>query len=157
MKSAWRSRGCYKSRLLTPPIDSLLRDCKHAAWPRCTKLPESCEEKQNCIAEAVSSQRGGRVPGTPPSDSLSDRGNSPDQARNLDKRYACSEIRFSCTITYPFTAAELLRQLSGEHKAISRHEPLPPLESSSASPYEIDEGSHMSYGTHIWVVGNGFS
>ncbi|KAG1882634.1 hypothetical protein F4604DRAFT_1902027 [Suillus subluteus] len=43
-------------------------------------------------------------------------------------------------------AAELLQQLSKEHEAISRHEPLQPLEFSSASPYhEIDEGSHTSY------------
>ncbi|KAG2344526.1 hypothetical protein BDR05DRAFT_961931 [Suillus weaverae] len=42
-------------------------------------------------------------------------------------------------------AAELLRQLSREHGAISRHEPLPPLEASSASPYEVDQGSHTSY------------
>ncbi|KAG1818455.1 uncharacterized protein BJ212DRAFT_1479467 [Suillus subaureus] len=42
-------------------------------------------------------------------------------------------------------AAELLRQLSSEHEATSRHEPLPPLEFSSASPYEVDEGSHTSY------------
>ncbi|KAG1836360.1 hypothetical protein DFJ58DRAFT_865167 [Suillus subalutaceus] len=42
-------------------------------------------------------------------------------------------------------AAELLQQLSKEHEAISRHEPLQPLEFSSESSYEIDEGSHTSY------------
>ncbi|KAG1882628.1 hypothetical protein F4604DRAFT_1902019 [Suillus subluteus] len=42
-------------------------------------------------------------------------------------------------------AAELLRELSREHEAISKHEPLPSLEFSSASSYEIDEGSHTSY------------
>jgi hypothetical protein len=31
------------------------------------------------------------------------------------------------------------------------------LESSSVSPYEIDEGSYNSYGTHFCVVGNWFS
>jgi hypothetical protein len=42
-------------------------------------------------------------------------------------------------------AAELLRRLMRQHEAISRHESLPPLESSSVSPYEIDDGSHNSY------------
>lgn len=42
-------------------------------------------------------------------------------------------------------AAELLRQLSREHEGISRHEPLPPLEISSASPYEVDQGSYTTY------------
>ncbi|KAG2079797.1 uncharacterized protein F5147DRAFT_762778 [Suillus discolor] len=36
-------------------------------------------------------------------------------------------------------AAQLLQDLSREHGAISRHEPLPPLEYSSASPYEADQ------------------
>ncbi|KAG2151421.1 hypothetical protein DEU56DRAFT_752330 [Suillus clintonianus] len=39
-------------------------------------------------------------------------------------------------------AAELLRQLSRENEATSRHEPLPPLETS---PYEVDQGSNTSY------------
>ncbi|KAG1717589.1 hypothetical protein EDB19DRAFT_1710518 [Suillus lakei] len=38
------------------------------------------------------------------------------------------------------TAAELLRQLSKENGAISSHE----LKSSSASPYEVDQGLHTS-------------
>ncbi|KAG1751204.1 hypothetical protein EDB19DRAFT_1280267 [Suillus lakei] len=42
-------------------------------------------------------------------------------------------------------AAELLQQLLRNHGAISRHGPLPRLEISSAPPYEIDQGSHMSY------------
>ncbi|KAG2155812.1 uncharacterized protein EDB93DRAFT_53478 [Suillus bovinus] len=45
-------------------------------------------------------------------------------------------------------AAELLRELSREHDGeISRHEPLPPLEFSSASesPYEAERESHTSY------------
>ncbi|KAG0703793.1 hypothetical protein DFH29DRAFT_418516 [Suillus ampliporus] len=41
-------------------------------------------------------------------------------------------------------AAELLRQLSRDG-AISRHEPLPPLEGSLGSPYEVDQGTHTSY------------
>ncbi|KAG1818449.1 uncharacterized protein BJ212DRAFT_1576245 [Suillus subaureus] len=42
-------------------------------------------------------------------------------------------------------AAELLRQLSSKYEAISKYEPPPSLEFSSASPYETDEGSHTSY------------
>ncbi|KAG1742359.1 uncharacterized protein EDB91DRAFT_308383 [Suillus paluster] len=42
-------------------------------------------------------------------------------------------------------AAEVLRQLSRESEAISRHEPLPPLASSSASSYEVIQGTHTSY------------
>ncbi|KAG2359487.1 hypothetical protein BDR07DRAFT_1611346 [Suillus spraguei] len=41
-------------------------------------------------------------------------------------------------------AAELLRDLSSEHGIISRHEPLPPLQFSSESPYNVDEGSRTS-------------
>ncbi|KAG2058214.1 hypothetical protein BDR06DRAFT_994509 [Suillus hirtellus] len=42
-------------------------------------------------------------------------------------------------------AAELLWDLSREHGTISRHEPLPPLEYSSASPYEADQESRAAY------------
>ncbi|KAG1852010.1 hypothetical protein C8R48DRAFT_777609 [Suillus tomentosus] len=42
-------------------------------------------------------------------------------------------------------AAQLLQDLSREPGAISRHEPLPPLEYSSASPYEADQRSHTTY------------
>ncbi|KAG1795390.1 uncharacterized protein HD556DRAFT_1442234 [Suillus plorans] len=49
-------------------------------------------------------------------------------------------------------AAELLWDLSREHGAISRHEPLPPLEYSSASPYEADQGSRTAYGTRFQLV-----
>ncbi|KAG1865599.1 hypothetical protein C8R48DRAFT_772601 [Suillus tomentosus] len=42
-------------------------------------------------------------------------------------------------------AAELLWDLSGEHGAISRHEPLPPLEYSSASLYEADQKFRTAY------------
>lgn len=96
-KFAWRGRGCYKSTLLALPTDSPVHDCRYAALPRCAKL-SSREAKQNCIAEAVSSQRGGRLPGTPRSDPLCDRGSPPDQARDIEKRYSPFEICFACII-----------------------------------------------------------
>lgn len=84
-KFTWRGKGCYKSTLLALPADSPVHDCRYAALPRRAKLSASREAKQNCIAEAVSSQRGGRLPGTPRSDPRSDRGSSPDQARDIEE------------------------------------------------------------------------
>ncbi|KAG2125785.1 hypothetical protein DEU56DRAFT_561936 [Suillus clintonianus] len=46
-------------------------------------------------------------------------------------------------VLIPCTAAELLKQFFGENGSISRHEP--PLESSSESPYEAEQGPHTSY------------
>lgn len=60
-------------------------------------------------------------------------------------------------IYHPFTAAELLRQLSRELEENSKHGPLPLSELLSASTHEVDQVSHTSYGTHFEIVNDGFS
>ena len=58
-------------------------------------------------------------------------------------------MRVAC-ILIPFTAAALLRQLSPDNGAISRHEPFQALESSSTSSYnECNQAHHTSHGTRF--------
>lgn len=81
-------------------------------------------------------------------------GEAPQTRREIltkGSEYRPSNARY-ILIPGPSTAAELLKQISKENEASSRHEPLPALEIPSAPLYESDQHPHTSYGRHSFLV-----